>query len=352
MKGQEPVEQARMVDTDRFIADSVARSKRLLSFEGETREDFDRWKAELLAKLKALMGPMPEPAPPEPRIVEEEDCGDFLRQKLVLQTEADCWMPAYLLIPAGITDPVPAVLCCHGHGTYGKDSVAGKWREVPDRRAEIESMNYDYAAQMARRGYVTMAPDWRSFGERVLYERDRGGPDVCNLHFLQELLRGRVLLALNVFDAMRAVDYLQERPEVDPDRIGCMGLSFGGTMTTFLTVVEERIKAADIICYVTPWKHFAYDRHNFCGSQIVPGLYEYADVPDVAGMIAPRPLLIEAGLADTCFEWDAVKLGHPQVRKIYGAAGCEDKLQFDVFPGAHAFSGGKAFDFFDKYLKG
>ena len=130
-----------------------------------------------------------------------------------------------------------------------------------------------------------------------------------------------------------------------------MGLSFGGTMTTFLSAVDERIGASDIICYVTPWKHFAYDRHNFCGSQIMPGLYHYADVPDVAGLIAPRPLLMEAGLQDTCFEWHAVKQGHPQVRRIYRAAGSEDKLEFDVFEGGHAFSGARAFDFFDKHLK-
>jgi len=343
----------KLTDTDRFIQDSVGRGGRKLSFGGETREDFEAWKAQLSAKLKELAGPMPQPAELTPKILRSEDCGEFVRHKILLQTERDCWMPAYLLVPGSATrdTPAPGILCCHGHGAYGKDGVAGILPEDPGRREEIERYNYDYAVQMARRGYVTIAPDWRSFGERVGYNRDRGGRDICNLHFLQELLRGRVLLTLNVFDAMRAIDYLQSRPEVDPERIGCMGLSFGGTMTTFVTAMDERVRAADIICYVTPWWHFAYERHNFCGSQIIPGLYEYADVPDVAGLIAPRPLLLEAGLEDTCFEYRAVKHAHVQVKAIYRAAGCADRLHIEVFPGGHAFAGGQAFEFFDRYLR-
>lgn len=340
----------RAVLTDRFIRDSARCGTRSLSFAGQ--ENFEDWKIALLAKLRELMGPMPEPADLRPQMLGSEDCGDFDRHKLVLQTEEDCWMPAYLLVPKSATErnPAPALLCCHGHGPHGKDSVAGVGAEYSDRRQTIEVYNYDYAAQMARRGYVTIAPDWRAFGERIGYERPFGS-DPCNVQFLQEILRGRVLLTLNVFDAMRAVDYLAARPEVDADRIGCMGLSFGGTMTTFVTVLDERIRCADIICYVTPWQHFAYDKAQFCGSQIVPGLYEFADVPDVAGAIAPRPLLMEAGTQDTCFEYHAVKNGHEQVRRIYEAAGCADRLQIDVFEGGHAFNGALAFDFFDRYLK-
>jgi len=342
-----------LVDTDRFIRDSESRSTRVLSFSGETKADFAAWKAKLSQKLRELAGPMPKPAELSPRIVESVDTGEFVRHKVLLQTEQDCWMPTYLLVPKSATQhsPAPAILCCHGHSTYGKDTVAGVLCEDPARNAEIQHFNCDYAAQMARRGYVTIAPDWRSFAERVAYNRGRGGRDLCNLHFLQELLRGRVLLTLNVFDAMRAIDYLQTRPEVDPQRIGCMGLSLGGTMTTFVTAMDERIRCADIICYVTPWQHFAYERHNFCGSQIIPGLYHYADVADIAGLIAPRPLLMEAGLYDTCFEYRAVKHAHKQVKRIYRAAGCADRLHIEVFPGPHAFAGGKAFEFFDTYLK-
>ena len=80
-----------------------------------------------------------------------------------------------------------------------------------------------------------------------------------------------------------------------------MGLSQGGTMTTFTAAVEPRIKAADIISYVNPWRGFGITRGNFCGSQIVPGIYRDLDTDDIAGLIAPRPLLIEMGIYDDCF---------------------------------------------------
>jgi hypothetical protein len=146
------------------------------------------------------------------------------------------------------------------------------------------------------------------------------------------------------------VDYLQARPEVDPERIGMMGLSQGGTMTTFTSAVEPRIKAADIICYVNPWERFAVNRANFCGSQIVPHIFKYFDTHDIAGLIAPRPLLIEIGVHDTCFPAEDTLQGLEGVRRIYRAAGVEDRLWADVHPGEHAFAANKAYEFFDQYL--
>ena len=131
---------------------------------------------------------------------------------------------------------------------------------------------------MAEKGYVTICPDWRSFGERVAYTNPFPGRDKCNVHFIQHLILGRTLLGANIFDGMRAIDFLITRKEVDKKRIGCMGLSFGGTMTTYLTLLDERIRAADIICYATDTFHYAINRANFCGSQLVPYLYKYADV--------------------------------------------------------------------------
>ena len=158
------------------------------------------------------------------------------------------------------------------------------------------------------------------------------------------------LLTLNIWDGMRTIDYLLTRKEVDRDRIGCLGLSFGGTMTTYITVMDERIKAADIICYLTTTKHYAIDTGNFCGSQFLPHMYRYGDVADVAGLIAPQPLLVESGIKDSCFSITSAREAHKKLRRIYKAAGTGDKLEFDIFPGEHMFSGRKAFNFFEKRL--
>ena len=210
-------------------------------------------------------------------------------------------------------------------------------------------MNYDYAAQMARAGFLTLTPDLRGFGER----RDGDDPlgrDTCNVNFLKGGIMGLYPLTLNVWDMKCCVDYLCTRPEVDPERIGMMGLSQGGTMTAFTAAVEPRIKAADVIGYVNPFASFGVHRGNFCGSQILPGLYQWLDTSDIAGLIAPRPLLLEMGVADSCFCFQDLWQGYRETRRIYEAAGAEDRLWPDVHPGAHAFAGHRAFSFFKQYL--
>ena len=164
------------------------------------------------------------------------------------------------------------------------------------------------------------------------------------------MILGIYTLTLNIWDIKCCVDYLETRPEVDPSRIGMMGLSQGGTMTTFVTAVEPRIKAADIICYVNPWEQFAINRGNFCGSQVVPDVFRFFDTHDIAGLIAPRPLLIEIGVHDTCFPVEGALQGLEGVRRIYEAAGVEDLLWEDIHAGEHAFGANRAYEFFDTYL--
>ena len=310
---------------------------------------FDEWQSAALEKLADLLGSFPDKVPLNAEIESAEDCGDYIRQRVVFDTEKYMSCPAYVLIPKSAkTGKTPAIVCSHGHGPLGKDPVAGVRGDAAHER-EIEIMNYNYAEQMAKAGFVTLAPDLRCFGEREDTD-DYDGRDSCNISFIKGALFGVYPLTLNIWDIKCAIDYLETVPEVDKDRIGMMGLSYGGTMTTFTAAVEPRIKAADIIGYVNPFSGFAVDRANFCGSQIVPNLYKYFDTHDIAGLIAPRPLLVEMGLYDECFYFDDLKKGFDEVKKIYAAAGAEDRLYADIHPHGHAFSGAEAERFFKKYL--
>ena len=221
----------------------------------------------------------------------------------------------------------------------------------PARRQNIAQHSYDYGLQMAKRGYITMAVDWRGFGERGDGGKPYPGRDACNVHFLRGSLLGLNMLALNAWDGMRAIDYLQSRPEVDPNRIGCMGLSFGGTMTTWISLLDERVAAADVICYSDTFPRFAVARANFCGNQFLPGLYRLCDVGDLQGLIAPRPLLLEIGLSDSCFLYEDAIVARDQARRVYQAAGAAEKFDVDEFPTEHGFGGREAFGFFDRFLK-
>ena len=214
----------------------------------------------------------------------------------------------------------------------------------------IRQMNYDYGLQMAKAGYLTIIPELRGFGERRDGVDPFPGRDACNVNFIKGALFGSYMLGLNVWDIMRVIDYLETRPEVDPKRIGMMGLSYGGTMTTFTAAVDVRIAAADVMGYVNPWAEFAVKRANFCGIQLLPEVYKYFDTPDIAGLIAPRPLLLEMGIYDDCFYIQDQLAGSEQVKAVYQAAGSESCFWREIHAGGHRFAGNKAFDFFEKYL--
>jgi dienelactone hydrolase len=323
----------------------------LLKFTGETEADWSAWRREAHPKFLELLGPFPEKVPLQAEIESSVEDGDLIRERVVFNSEEFMSVPCQVLRPKTMKSDKknPAVLCSHGHGRFGKDPVAGV-RSSSGHVQDIEAMNYNYGEQMAKAGFLTISPDLRVFGERRDGFDPFPGRDPCNVNFIKGVILGISTLTLNIWDMKCCLDYLETRPEVDPSRIGMMGLSQGGTMTTFTSAAEPRIKAADIIGYVNPWGGFGIKRANFCGSQIVPNIFRYFDTDDIAGLIAPRPLLLEMGIYDNCFFIHDMLRGYEGVKKIYQAAGCEDKLWADIHPGPHAFAANKAFEFFKTYL--
>jgi dienelactone hydrolase len=323
----------------------------LLKFKGRDKKNWEKWYKQAYPKYVELLGVFPDPVKLEAEVESSVVDGDLIRERVVFNCEAFMSVPCQVLRPKSMEadGSNPAILCSHGHGLYGKDVVAGI-RSSPGHVANIVEHNYNYAEQMAKAGFLTIAPDLRGFGERADGSNPFPGRDACNINFLKGSMIGMYPLALNIWDMKCCIDYLETRPEVDAKRIGMMGLSQGGTMTTFTTAFEKRIKAADIIGYVNPWYGFGIQRANFCGSQIVPDIFRYFDTDDIAGLIAPRPLLLEMGIYDDCFQIQDLLKGYEGVKKIYQAAGCGELLWADIFPGPHGFAGNKAFEFFKKYL--
>jgi len=338
----------------RDSVNALLKTRPSMSFKGRTKEEWREWRRTFRRQLLRNLGRFPDPVPPKAEVLETSEGDGYRVEKLVFDADRYSSVPAYLLVPADLEEGErrPGVLAAHGHGR-GKVDVAGVASRDEYERF-IRPLNYDYAKKFAQRGYVVIAPDWRCFGER---EPDgewvREYRDKCNVSYLAYGYFGYHLLTLNIWDGMRTIDYLQSRPEVDPRRIGCVGLSFGGTMTTYISALDPRVKAAVISGYMSTVRGDALTdrgKANTCGSQYSPGLLKYGDIADVAGLIAPRPLLVEMGKRDQCFVIEDAKKAYRHLSRIYSAAGARDRLDSDVHPGPHAFSGAKAFDWFAKWL--
>jgi dienelactone hydrolase len=337
---------------DDFIDELERQTSRPLAFQSETKDEWILWRSRLRSKLFELMEPLPEPAPPNLRILESVDLDGIIRHKVVYSTEAAVDVPAFLFVPdgAGANGSLPGLVALHGHG-IGKDSVSGE--------SSGDEPHNNYALEFAKRGHIVLAPDARGFGERSEGFGQRepgqttgifGSRDGCNVSFLKTMLFGINLMSRNIWDDIKAVDVLSSNPAVDADRVGCVGLSFGGTRTMYLAAVDPRIKVAVMSGYLTTFAKYALEMGNFCGSQFLPGIYRYADVPDIVGAIAPRPLLVEAGIRDSGFPVETSREAHKVLERIYAVAGASDRLARDEFDAGHQFSGRLAFDFVGKWL--
>lgn len=301
-----------------------------LHFDGTNKQDWEEWRTRFRRNLVKDLGPTPEPLPLEVEVLEHTQLDGYTREKIIFNPDPFSSIPAYILTPDGADaeNPAPAVLCAHGHG-IGKDGAVGV----------VDDYQKQYAVELTKRGFVTLAPDWRCFGERK--DRDawvrRPSRDGCNVAYLAFGYFGYQLLRLNISDGQRCLDYLQSRPEVDSNRLGCMGCSFGGTMTTYISALDHRVKAAVIVCYLSTITDALNDRGrgNTCGSQFMFGLRKAGDIADVAGLIAPRACMAQIGSDDMCFiEADALQ-AFRQVEKIYAASGRSDRLVLDHFQGEH-----------------
>lgn len=326
-----------------------------LTCRATTPQEFRAWQRAFRARLLKLLGPTPEPAAPRLEVVEEVDRGDYVRRKVVFDSERCASVPAYLLLPKGLKpgERRPGILAAHGHGR-GKVDICAVVESEEEYKNQVEPLNYAYALGFVKRGYVVLAPDWRCFGERANPpEWVRAGRDTCNVSYLALGYAGFHLLRLQVWDAQRCLDVLQSLPMVNPSRLGMAGLSYGGTMTTYTAALDRRIKVACISGYVSTIDDAMGTRGlgNFCGSQYMPGLRTIGEIADVAALIAPRPLVVEMGELDQCFVIEDMKRAFAHLQAAYKAAGAAGRLHADIHPNSHAWSGKVAYPVFAKVLK-
>jgi dienelactone hydrolase len=327
---------------------------RAFEFTARTAAAARAWQSKARAALRDTLGFLDQKKVPfKPRIVQKVDRGEYVRQKVILRMTAASEMPAYILIPkAARRDRKAAcVLALHGHG-YGVKDIVGLWEDGSERYTP-NGYHKDFGTELAKRGFVVIAPEISCFGERTKDYSHLGPgrtPTTCFNANTYAMMLGGSVAGIRVWDAMRAVDYLATLTVADVNRLGVMGISGGGMHAFFSACIDTRIKAAVISGYFCDWRHSILAIHHCC-CNFVPDLLRLGELSDLAGLIAPRPLLVEAGKKDDIFPIGPTKRTVKRARRAWDAFGAGDNLQTDYFEGTHQISGAKAYDFLAQHLK-
>ncbi|MBW3542376.1 MAG: dienelactone hydrolase family protein, partial [Planctomycetes bacterium] len=211
---------------------------------------------------------------------------------------------ALLLIPEGASraKPAPAIAVWHQHN--------GEWHLGKSEPAGLAGnpMHHTGAA-LAREGYVVLCPDALCFEDR----QDKGGKlkggNYERFEFLRYVVAGKCMAWKNILDMKRAIDDLAGRPEVQADRLGCYGHSMGSTHTWLVGPWAPRLKALVGNCCLPTYAGIHREEMLHCFPNFVPGIFQYGDTPDVAALIAPRPLHLNFGENDGGSPIDEVRHG-------------------------------------------
>lgn len=300
-------------------------------------------RAAIQKKMELAMGPLPGPdrkVPLDVKILEEVRLEKFTRIKLTYAAEKDDRVPAYLLIPHERKGKLPAVLCLHQTIPIGKAETVGLGPNETRR----------YALHLAERGYVTLAPDYPSFGDYVPYDFKKFGYQSGSMKA--------------IWNNMRAVDLLVARPEVDADRIGVIGHSLGGHNAMFTAAFDDRIRAIVSNCGFTSFpKYYGGKLKGWTSDRYMPLIatkYHLDpkkvpfDFTDVVAAFAPRAFLASSPLHDSNFEVSGVRDVIASARPIYQSMGADDRLQANYPDCGHDFPldvRKVAYDFLDRWLK-
>ncbi len=323
-----------------------------LTYKPANKKATEAWQKKLRAKITELIGGFPKTKSPlNPTTLEVRDFPTYRREKFVIETQPGMALLGYLLTPkTGKSGPLPSMICVPGHGR-GVDDIVGIDDKGRDR-TDKAGYQHDFAIQVVEAGMAAVAIEPIAFGcRRDARSAKRGlGNSACQPVAGAALLLGETMVAWRAYDVVRTIDWIESRSELDPARVGLMGISGGGTITEFTAALEPRIKAAMVSGYLNTFKD-SIVAMSHCIDNYVPGILNWCENYDVASLIAPRPLYVESGTRDPIFPIEASKAAFAKVKAVYTALGVPDAAQHEVFEGDHLFHGGGGLAFLAKHLK-
>jgi len=292
-----------------------------------SHEEFVTYQERRRKELWGLLGDLPwQHRPSPPKILKTEKHDGYTLERIVLDLNGIEPVPALLLIPDKRQSPAPGVLYIHWHGgMYG----LGKEQLLLGVDAQPA-----YAPVCVEKGLVTLAIDSWCFGERKHEDNGKSGEENA---FKLMLWKGQVLFGMMMFDEFRALDYLAGRPEVDPQRLGALGMSMGSTKAWWLAALDPRVRLCLDVCCLTDYeeliKTHALSEHGIY--YYVPSLLKHFQTADINELIVPRPHLSVNGRRDPLTPPLGVEKIRDLLLPLYRKYGREADCHVELFDAAH-----------------
>jgi dienelactone hydrolase len=306
-------------------------------------DDWQARRGEYRRQLQEMLGlwPMPERTDLKPVVTGKLEQEEFTVEKLHFQALPKLYVTANLYLPKNLERPAPAILYVCGHSRMITNGVSCGNKAGYQR----------HGAWFARNGYVCLMIDTLQLGE--IQGRHHGTYTDGQWWWSS---RGYTPAGVEAWFGIRALDYLCSRPEVDKDRIGMTGRSGGGSYTWTVAALDERVKVAAPVAGITDLRNQVVDGsiEGHCDCMFFLNTYRW-DFPQVAALIAPRPLLIGNSDKDNLFPLDGVVRLYNETRRIYQLYGKTNHLGLLITEGPHADTQDlqlPVFRWFNRYLKG
>lgn len=281
----------------------------------------------------------------EPRVLEVEEFDTYTREYVMLPITNILEIPMYILTPKTGRKIHPTVLAIHGHGTGVNEALGLTTDGTPEPEPTIHNQ---FALKLVKRGLKVFLPEVIGFGTRRLTrDIEAGNINSCEAMSKNLLMEGKTLAGLRVWEARKVLDFIEKQTDVAKDNLGMMGFSGGSVISTFTAVLDQRPQAVVLSCYPNTFKGSIMSiRH--CIDNYVPGILQYAELPEWISLIAPRKLFIEAGEQDHIFPVEHTREAIQEVQASYQNR--PENFAYDIFPGKHQISGRKSFDWLKNQL--
>lgn len=325
-------------------------AKQELSFDPKKITSLSEWQETLRVKLVELTGidRIEASKARNVRSLWKQDDKFGTIEKIVFTSEPHSDVAAYICLPENAAPPYTCFICVQGHNTGMHVSIARQYDDefLP---AAVEG-DRDFALQCMQRGIAALCIEQRAFGYRKEERQKQRAGGTCQDAAMHALMLGRTLIGERVFDVGQGIRYLESRGDIRMERIGITGNSGGGTTSLFASALVPELAFSMPSCYFCTFKASIMSIGH-CVCNYVPRILDFAEMADLLGLFAPRPVVVISGREDDIFPIEAVYEAFEKLKEIYRAAGAEDSCTLVVGEGGHRYYAEQGWSAMDRYLE-